>query len=105
MSYEAIIETGGKQYAVNTGDIIRVPRLPGDTGETVSFDRVLMARQGQEVRTGQPLVEGAKVDAEIVRQVRDPKITVFRFKRRTTYRKKTGHRQPRTAVRITAVHA
>jgi len=105
MSYEAIFETGGKQYAVNTGDVIRVPRLAGESGESVSFDRVLMARQGQEVRTGQPHVEGAMVKAEILRQERDRKIVVFRFKRRTTYRKRTGHRQPRTAVRITGVDA
>lgn len=105
MEYEAVFETGSKQYAVSVGDIIDIPRLEGSEGDSVNFDQVLFARQGTEIRTGHPHIEGASVQAEIIGQKRGKTIIVFHFKRRTTYRKRNGHRQPYTAVRITAVHA
>jgi len=105
MAYEAILETGGKQFAVSVGDVIRVPLLGGSAGDRVAFDRVLVSRQGEEIRTGRPHLEGAHVEGEIVGQDHDRKLIVFRFHQNTSYRRKTGHRQPHTAVRITAVHA
>ena len=105
MAFAAIFETGSKQYAVSVGDIVHVPRIDGTAGDAIQFDRVLAARRGDQVETGRPNLEGAHVSAEIVAQDRDKKLVVFRFRRRTTYRRKTGHRQPRTTVRITGVHA
>ena len=103
--FEAVFESGTKQYAVSVGDIIHIPRIGGTAGDTIKFDRVLAARRGDKVEAGRPNLEGVHVSGEIVAQDRDKKIIVFRFKRRTTYRVKTGHRQPRTTVRITGVHA
>jgi len=105
MAYEAVFETGGRQFAVGTGDVLHVPRVAGAVGESVTFDRVLLVRQGTETRTGRPLVAGATVAGEIIAQDRDEKVTVFHFRRRTKYRRKTGHRQYQTKMRITAVQA
>jgi large subunit ribosomal protein L21 len=105
MSYEAIFETGSKQFAVSVGDIVNIPRIDGAAGDSITFDRVLLAKKGDGVEAGRPNLEGANVSAEIMAQDRETKIVVFRFKRRTTYRRKTGHRQPRTTVRITGVNA
>ncbi|MEW5701071.1 MAG: 50S ribosomal protein L21 [Candidatus Zixiibacteriota bacterium] len=105
MAYEAVFESGGKQFAVGTGDVVCVPHLAGEIGTTVAFDRVLLVRHGNETRTGQPHVAGATVAAEILSQDRADKVVVFHFRRRVKYRRRTGHRQPQTKVRITAVHA
>ena len=105
MAYEAIFETGSKQFAISVGDIINIPRIEGAAGDNVTFDRVLLSRKGDNVETGHPNLDGANISAEIVAQDREKKIIVFRFKRRSTYRRKTGHRQPRTTVRITGVNA
>ena len=103
MSKVAIFETGAKQFSVGEGDVIRVPHLDGGAGDTVSFDHVMLTRDGSETQTGRPYVEGARISGEIVDQGRDDKIIVYKFKRRTTYRKKNGHRQPHTVVRITGI--
>lgn len=99
----AIIETGGKQFRVTANDRIRVPSLGGEPGETVTFDRVLYARDGESVHLGAPVVEGATVTAEIVKQGRGPKITVFKYKRRKRYSRKQGHRQGFTELRVTSL--
>ncbi|HOJ52493.1 MAG TPA: 50S ribosomal protein L21 [Syntrophales bacterium] len=96
----AVIKTGGKQYRVSQGDEIAVEKLPGNRGEEVIFDQVLMWATDQEIKLGTPVVEGVKVISEIVRQEKGPKIYVFRMKRRKGYRKKTGHRQMLTRVKI-----
>lgn len=101
----AIVETGGKQYRVQPGDIIRVERLPGETGKEVLFDKVLLVADGQEVKVGQPVVEGAKVKGVIVKQDRGRKVIVFKFKRRKRYHRKRGHRQYFTAVKIEEINA
>lgn len=105
MAYEAVFETGGRQFAVGTGDVIRVPRVVGEVGATVTFDRVLLVRRENETRAGRPHIDGAKVAAEILSQERDEKVVVFRFRRRVKYRRKTGHRQHQTKLRITAIDA
>lgn len=98
----AVIQTGGKQYKVAQGDKLRVEKLIGNVGDTVTFDKVLLVG-GEAVKLGQPLVAGAKVEAKITAQDRDKKIIVFKFRRRKNYRRKNGHRQPFTALEITAV--
>lgn len=99
----AIIETGGKQFSVSPEDRLRVPSLEGRPGDEVTFDRVLYAAADDDVQVGAPTVDGATVTAEIVRHGRGEKITVFRMKRRKRYRRKTGHRQNFTELRITGI--
>ncbi len=97
----AIIQTGGKQYRVAPGDVLRVERLPGERGDAVQLDQVLLVTDdGGDVRVGTPLVENASVKGEIVRQGKAKKILVFKKKRRKNYRRKQGHRQLFTAVQI-----
>jgi large subunit ribosomal protein L21 len=100
----AVIKTGGKQYRVSEGDTLRVEKLPGDVGAKVEFDQVLMVG-GEKVSVGAPVVQGAKVVAEIVAQDRAKKIIVFKMRRRKNYRRKYGHRQPYTELRIQSVSA
>ena len=100
----AVIKTGGKQYKVSEGDLVKVEKIDGAVGETVEFDQVLMVG-GAEVKLGTPLVPGAKVKAQIVAQEKDKKILVFKSKRRKGYRKKFGHRQPITRLKVAAIEA
>jgi len=96
----AVIKTGGKQYRVSEGDMLTVEKIEGEKGDTVSFDEVMLVSDGSDSTVGTPLVEGAKVTGEIVTQTKGPKITVFKMKRRKGYRRKIGHRQPLTALKI-----
>ena len=98
----AVIETGGKQYRVEPGDVIDVERVSGQDGE-VRFDRVLMVTGDNGAQFGSPVVEGALVKASLVGEVRGPKIRVFKKKKRTTYRKSRGHRQDLVRVRIEGI--
>ena len=100
----AVIKTGGKQYKVSEGDLVKVEKIDGAVGETVEIDQVLMVG-GAEVKLGTPLVPGAKVKAQIVAQEKDKKIVVFKSKRRKGYRKKYGHRQPITRLKVAAIEA
>lgn len=100
----AVIKTGGKQYRVSEGDRLRVEKLPADVGATVEFKDVLFVG-GEKVVVGKPLVQGAKVTAEVVAQDRAKKVIVFKFRRRKNYRRKNGHRQPYTELKITGVTA
>ena len=100
----AVIKTGGKQYRVSEGDKLRVEKLVGDVGSTVELDEVLMLG-GDAPKIGKPTIPGAKVVAEIVAQDRTKKIIVFKMKRRKNYRRKRGHRQPYTELRIKAIQA
>jgi large subunit ribosomal protein L21 len=99
----AVINSGGKQYRVEQGNTVRLERLPGDVGSPVSFDRVLLFSDGQNVKIGQPLVEGVMVRGRIVEQDKARKIIVFKYKRRKRYRRKQGHRQYYTAVKIDSI--
>lgn len=96
----AVIETGGKQYRVNEGDVIRVEKLAADVGSKVDFDRVLLVGEGEQVKVGTPVVDGASVSGTIIEQDRHRKIVVFKMKRRKNYRRKQGHRQDYTGIRI-----
>jgi large subunit ribosomal protein L21 len=101
----AIIETGGKQYAVAPGDRVRVEKLQGDVGAEINFDRVLLVGEGENVTVGTPVVSGAKVTGKILSHGRDKKVIVFKMRRRTNYRRKQGHRQHFTELEVTEVSA
>ena len=99
----AIIKTGGKQYKVSEGDLVRVEKLSYEVGETVDFDQVLLVSNDGELKVGSPLVEGAKVSATVEDQNKDKKIVVYKYKPKKQYRKKHGHRQPYTLVKINSI--
>lgn len=99
----AIFRAQGKQFRAEKGQTLRLPRIDAEAGSKITFDEVLLASDGQSITPGLPLVKGAKVEAEIVREGKGEKIYVFKFKRRKNYRRKTGHRQHFTEVRITDV--
>jgi large subunit ribosomal protein L21 len=97
----AVIRTGGKQYRVASGQVIKIERLDGEVGSTIAFDQVLMVGNEQgEPQIGAPLVDGAQVTAEVLEQGKAPKVIVFKKKRRKNYRRRRGHRQLQTVVRI-----
>ena len=96
----AVVTTGGKQYRVQKGETLKIEKISGDIGSQVDFDQILMVSDGDRVEVGQPLVENAVVHGRIVEQGKLKKILVFKYKRRKRYRRKQGHRQQFTAVRI-----
>jgi large subunit ribosomal protein L21 len=100
----AVFKTGGKQYRAAQGDKLRVEKLPGNPGDKISFGEVLLVG-GDSLKIGRPLLAGAKVEATILEPDKAKKIIVFKFRRRKNYRRKTGHRQPFTAVQITGIVA
>lgn len=103
MSY-AIIRTGGKQFRVSPGDVVRVPTLADkNEGDKIEFDEVLVSDGAGGVRIGAPMIAGARVTATVVRQGRGPKIIVFKFKRRKHYKRTKGHRQGFTAIKIESI--
>ncbi len=99
----AIIRTGGKQVKVSKGDIVRVERLDGEKGAKVTLGDVLLVGDGDKVTVGTPLVAGASVAATVEEQIRDKKVIVFKKKRRQNYRRKQGHRQSLTVLKITDI--
>ncbi|MBR1695222.1 MAG: 50S ribosomal protein L21 [Selenomonas sp.] len=101
----AIIKTGGKQYKVAEGDVIMVEKLSAAEGEAVVFDEVLTVVNDGDVKVGKPVVEGAKVTGKVEAQGKDTKILVFKYKAKSNYRKRQGHRQPFTKVVIEKIEA
>ncbi|MGH7586577.1 MAG: 50S ribosomal protein L21 [Gemmatimonadales bacterium] len=97
----AIFRALGKQFRAEKGQVLRLPRMQEAPGTKVTFDQVLLASDGETVKAGAPLVKGAKVVAEVLGEGKDDKLYVFKFKRRKGYRRKTGHRQHFTEVRVT----
>ena len=100
----AIIATGGKQYKVSEGDVIKVEKLDAKVGESFTFDQVLIVNNG-EVKVGDPTVAGASVEASVVSEGRGKKVIVYRYKRKSGYHKKNGHRQAYTEVKIEKINA
>jgi large subunit ribosomal protein L21 len=96
----AVIKTGGKQHRVSEGDVIAVEKLNGSKGDTVVFDQILMVEKEGDIRVGRPVVEGAKVIGEILAQTKAAKLIVFKMKKRKGFRKKNGHRQLLTSMKI-----
>ncbi len=99
----AIIETGGKQHKVSPDQKLKIEKVKGDKGAILKFDKVLLSADGDNVKIGTPYVEGVKVEAEIVRQARDKKIIVFRYHSKTRSRKKKGHRQEFTEIKVISI--
>jgi large subunit ribosomal protein L21 len=104
MSKMAVIKTGGKQYLVKEGDVLSIEKLDGKKeGSKISFDEVLLVDDGKTTKVGEPTVKGAKVSAEVLSQGRAKKVTVIRYKAKSRYFKKRGHRQPFTKVKIISI--
>jgi len=99
----AVVNTGGKQYKVQQGEVLRIEKIPGDVGNPVNFDRILMFSDGDNVSIGQPVLDNVAVEGHIVEQGKAKKIIVFKYKRRKRYRRKQGHRQEYTAVLIDSI--
>ena len=99
----AIIQTGGKQYRVSEGDVVSIEKLTAAEGEEVVFDQVLTVVSDGDIKIGKPVVEGAKVTAKVVEHGKGKKILVFKYKAKSNYRKRQGHRQPYTKVEISKI--
>jgi large subunit ribosomal protein L21 len=101
----AVIKTGGKQYRVSPGDSVEVEKLPYEVGEQIELDQVLLVANGNGAKIGQPLVDGARVKATVTRQVKGRKVIVFKYRPSKRYRRKRGHRQHYTRLRIDEIVA
>jgi len=99
----AVVSSGGKQYKVKEGETFRVEKIPGDIGSQVSFDKVLLFSDGENLKIGQPVLDEINVQGKIMEQNKAKKILVFKYKRRKRYRRKQGHRQLYTAIRIDSI--
>jgi len=99
----AVVSSGGKQYKVEPGETLRIEKISGEVGSPISFDNVLMFADGEKVKVGQPVLENAMVSGHIVEQGKAKKILVFKYKRRKRYRRKQGHRQLFTMVKIDSI--
>ena len=101
----AIMETGGKQYRVQVGDVIYIEKIEGEAQSTISFDKVVMVADENGTKVGAPYVDGASVEATLMKTAKGKKITVFTYKPKKSEKRKMGHRQPYTQVRIDAIKA
>ena len=101
----AVIKTGGKQYRVSEGSVLRVEKLDGAAGDKIEFDSVLLVGEGEDVKVGTPFVKGSKVEATVQSQGRSRKVEVIKFKRRKNYKRTQGHRQAYTEIRVTGISA
>jgi len=101
----AVVETGGSQFTVEEGAQVRIPKIDGSVGDKITLDKVLLLSDGTNPIIGTPYVENASVEAELTDQAKDEKVTVFKSKRRTKYRRTRGHRQPFSELRITKINA
>ena len=99
----AVVETGGKQYTVHPGDTLQVEKLPSAPQETLELDRVLLIARDGNVTVGHPLITGAKVKAEVVGNGKAPKVTAFKYKNKTRYKRRVGHRQQYTQLKVTEI--
>ncbi|PIR98528.1 MAG: 50S ribosomal protein L21 [Candidatus Colwellbacteria bacterium CG10_big_fil_rev_8_21_14_0_10_41_28] len=99
----AVIEAGGKQYRVSEGEKVRIEKVEAEEGKAFVFDKVLLLGEGESVKVGTPYVSGAKVEGEVLRQARNRKIIIFKYKPKKRQRTKGGHRQPFTEIKITKI--
>jgi large subunit ribosomal protein L21 len=100
---QAVIETGGKQYLVSPKDKVEIEKLKGEAGETITFDKVLLSADGETVNIGKPYLAGAKVVGKVLEQKKADKIVVFKYRNKSRYRRKQGHRQQQTVVQIESI--
>ncbi|MFO7275932.1 MAG: 50S ribosomal protein L21 [Pseudomonadota bacterium] len=101
----AVIATGGKQYRVSKGDVLRIEKLDAEPGATVEFGEVLLVGEGADVKVGTPFLQGGKVIATVERHGKGPKVSIVKFRRRKHYLRRKGHRQPFTEVKVTEISA
>lgn len=101
----AIVSINGIQTRVTPDEVLAVPRLKGEPGDTVTFDQVLLVSDGDKITFGQPFLKGASLTAEVVEHLRGPKLKIFKFKRRREYRRRKGHRDELTRIRVSAIKA
>ena len=101
----AVIKTGGKQYRVSAGQKIKVEQMPADVGSEITLDQILMVGEGESVKIGTPVIEGATVKATVLSQGRHDKVKIFKMRRRKHYQKRQGHRQNFTQIQIQAINA
>lgn len=101
----AIVSINGIQTRVTPDEVVSVPRLTGEPGQKLTFDNVLMVSDGGKITVGQPYVKGASLVAEVLDHIRGPKLKIFKFKRRRDYRRRKGHRDEITRIRVTAIQA
>ncbi len=101
----AIVNINGIQTRVAPDDVLAVARLPGQPGDTLTFDQVLLVSDGEKIAFGQPFLEGARLTAELVEHLRGPKLRIFKFKRRRDYRRRRGYRDELTRIRVSAISA
>lgn len=101
----AVVETGGTQFTIEEGTLIRIPKIEGSIGDKVTLDKVLLISDDTDPKVGKPYIENATVDAELTAQEKDDKVTIYKYKRRTKYRRTVGHRQEYTEVKILKINA
>lgn len=99
----AILEAGGRQHRVTVGEKLKVELIAAEAGSEVSFDKVLMVKNGEELKIGRPYVDGALVKAQVIEHGKGKKVIIFKYRRKKDYRRKQGHRQPYTLLEITAI--
>ncbi len=97
---QAVFQTGGKQYRVALGESIQIEKIPGNAGDSVTFDKIIMTSDGEQATIGKPYLDNARIEGRIIRQGKFRKVIAFKFRRRKGYRKKIGHRQAFTQVKI-----
>jgi large subunit ribosomal protein L21 len=100
---QAVIETGGKQYLVSPNDKVEIEKLKAEAGDSVTFDKVLLSANGESVNVGKPYISGAKVTGRVLEQKKADKIVVFKYRNKSRYRRKQGHRQQQTVVQIESI--
>ena len=96
----AVVKTGGKQYIVKEGDTLDIEKIEGDEGSKIALESILLINDDKNIKVGAPLVEGAKLEAEIVKQFKGKKVEIVKYKKKTGYRRKTGHRQQYTKIKV-----
>ncbi len=101
----SIIKTGGKQYLVSKGDTIKVEKLDAEEGDQITFDQVLMIKNNDDLKVGEPFIKKAKVEAKVLEQGKREKVIIFKYKAKKRQKKKKGHRQPYTKVEITKINS
>ena len=101
----AIVNINGNQTKVTPDEVLEIPLMAGEPGQAVTFDKVLLMSEGDKIAFGQPYIDGAQVKAEVMEHFRGPKLKIFKFKRRRDYRRRRGHRDERTRIKVTAISA
>ncbi len=98
-----VLEAGGMQFIAKENETLIIPKIKNEVGEKITFDKILLYKNGEEILIGKPYLDNVKVEAEVIAHKKLPKVVVFKFKRRKNYKRKKGHRQPVTEIKITGI--